>query len=167
MAIQTRIKHRRSSTPNAVPNTTDLTLGELAINDADGFVFLRRTDAAQSVDEVVRLRASSVLGSGDNFVFKRILVSSAGNQLVDSFLATEYRTVKYVIQFAYSGNFHSIELLLLHDGSLVYSTEYAIVQTNMNLGNITAIIESGLVKLLVTPAFANTTVQGLRSGIKL
>ena len=167
MAIETILKHRTSSVPNAVPNTSDLTLGELAINDADGFVFLRRTDTAQSVDEVVRIRASTVVGSGDNFVFKKILVSSAGNQLVDSVLATEYRTVKYVIQFAYSGNFQSTELLLLHDGSLVYLTEYAIVQTNMNLGNISAVIESGSVKLLVTPAFPNTTVQGVRTGIKL
>jgi hypothetical protein len=167
MATETIVKHRTSSTPGSVPNTSDLTLGELAINDADGFVFLRRTDSAQSIDEIVRLRASPVLGSGDNFVFNKILVSSAENQLVDSVLATEYRTVKYVIQFTYSGNFQSTELLLLHDGSLVYLTEYAIIQTNMNLGNITAVIESGLVKLLVTPTFPNTTVKGVRAAIKL
>lgn len=38
------IKHKRNSTPGAIPTPEDLVLGELALNTADGRVFTKKTD---------------------------------------------------------------------------------------------------------------------------
>ena len=165
MAVGTIVKHRRSSTRGAVPSIGDLSLGELALNSADGYVYLRRKDPILAIDEVVRLRASSLTGSGENFSFEKTLVLSSADQLIDSFPITEYRTIKYVLQLSYGSDFHSTEILLLQDGVSVYVTEYATIQTDSSLGNISAIVEDGLVKLLLSPTFTNTTIKGFRTGV--
>lgn len=41
-----KIKHKRSSTPAAVPTAGQLELGELAINTADGFIYLKKSDGS-------------------------------------------------------------------------------------------------------------------------
>ena len=165
MAVGTILKHRRSSTRNAVPSIGDLSLGELALNTADGYVYLRRKDTGLAIDEVVRLRASSLSGSGENFSFEKELVLSSPNQLVDSFPITEYRTIKYVLQLSYGADFHSTELLLLQDGTTVFTTEYATIYTDSSLVVFNSTIEDGLVKLKLTPTFTNTTVKGFRTGV--
>jgi hypothetical protein len=165
MAVGTILKHRRSLIRDSVPSIGDLSLGELALNTADGYVYLRRKDTALLIDEVVRLRANSLSGSGENFSFKKELVLGSVNQLVDSFPITEYRTIKYVLQLSYGTDFHSTEILLLQDGTMVYTTEYATIQTDLSLGVFSSIIEGGLVKLRVSPTFTNTTVKGFRTGV--
>jgi hypothetical protein len=161
----TVLKHRRSATANAVPSTGNLELGELALNSADGYVYLRRKNVPLSIDEVVRLRASSLTGSGENFSFEKVLTLSTPLQLIDTFPLTEYRTLKYVIQMSYAGDYHSTEILLMHNDVDVHITEYATIYTDSSLGVITAVIADGAVKLLITPTFTNTTIKGFRTGV--
>lgn len=46
------IKHKRSSVADKVPQTTDLALGELAINTHDGKLFLKKDDGVEAVVEI-------------------------------------------------------------------------------------------------------------------
>lgn len=46
------IRIKRSAVPGAIPTTAQLALGELAINTADGKVFLKKNDGAESIIEV-------------------------------------------------------------------------------------------------------------------
>ena len=56
-----KIKIRRSSTPNKVPNTTQLELGELAINTYDGKIYLEQDQGAAGVgNTVVRINPWNV-----------------------------------------------------------------------------------------------------------
>ena len=48
-----KIRIRRSSTPNKVPNTTQLELGELAINTYDGKLYLEQDQGASGVGNTV------------------------------------------------------------------------------------------------------------------
>ena len=50
--MSNRIRHKRSSTASAVPLTTDLELGELAINTNDGKLFLKKNDGADAIVEI-------------------------------------------------------------------------------------------------------------------
>jgi hypothetical protein len=56
-------------------------------------------------------------------------------------------------------NYHSTEILLIHDGTTVYMTEYGTIFTSASLGTFDGDISSGLVRLLVTPANINTTIK--------
>ena len=55
------IRLRRSSTNGAVPTTSQLALGEVAINTYDGKLFIKKDDGSESIVEV---GASSSSGSG-------------------------------------------------------------------------------------------------------
>jgi hypothetical protein len=88
------------------------------------------------------------------------LTSSTAGQTVDTFLATDYRTAKYIISMSHaSAGYHSEEVLLLHDGTNVYLTSYAQIWTNASLGNISSSIQSGTVKLTVSPINTFTTIK--------
>ena len=47
-----QITHKRSSIADKVPQTTDLALGELAINTHDGKLFLKKDDGVEAVIEI-------------------------------------------------------------------------------------------------------------------
>jgi hypothetical protein len=62
MAKQTTIKIRRSSVQNKVPTTTDLDLGELAINTYDGKLFLKK--AVGGTESIITLEKQLTAGTG-------------------------------------------------------------------------------------------------------
>ncbi|MDP7151181.1 MAG: hypothetical protein QGI08_15135 [Paracoccaceae bacterium] len=47
-----QITHKRSGIADKVPQTTDLALGELAINTHDGKLFLKKDDGVETVVEI-------------------------------------------------------------------------------------------------------------------
>ena len=93
----------------------------------------------------------------------RTVASTTNTQLFDKFEAEDYRSIKYLVQMTNGTNYHVTEVLVLHDGTDVYLTEYGTMYTNNSLGTISADILNGYVRLLVTPAnTSNTTVKGQR-----
>ena len=93
------------------------------------------------------------------------LSTTTANQVVDTFSASIYRTAKYIVQMSHSSGYHSNEILLVHDGSTVYMTTYAEVITASSLGTIDADINSGNVRLLVTPTNTNTDINITRINV--
>jgi hypothetical protein len=82
--------------PNQVPTNSDL--GTMAWQDVDPYV------ATRSIN---------------------IIVPSATTQVLDTFGIQQYRTAKYVVQATYSTVVYASEFLLTHDGTYVYTTEFA------------------------------------------
>jgi hypothetical protein len=93
--------------------------------------------------------------------------TTTADQVVDTFAAATYRTAKYIVQFSHPSDskYHSTEVLLMHDGTTVYMTEYAEVKTDSSLGSIDADISGGNVRLLVTPSYTNTGVNVTRTNV--
>lgn len=87
------------------------------------------------------------------------LSTTASDQVVDTFHRLTYRTAKYIVQASTSTDFHSTEVLLIHDGTTVYMTEYASIYSNISLMTLDADITSEYVRLLCSPTQANTTVK--------
>lgn len=85
--------------------------------------------------------------------------STTANTVIDSFSKDVYRTAKYLVQITSGSNYHASEVLLLHDGTDAYVTEYGIIYSNTSLGNISANINGGVVDLLVAPINASSTIK--------
>ena len=81
------------------------------------------------------------------------------SQVVDSFLKSEYRTVKYLIQGVNDTDIHSSEILLTHNDVDAYTVEYATVYSNTELYTVSAGISGNNVNLTITPNFANTIID--------
>ena len=100
------------------------------------------------------------VGSGG--IQKEIVRTSLGEYVADFFSASNYRTTKYLIQVQETGspNFYSTEVFIMHDGTEVHMTQYATLYTSSSpVSSIEADINSGNVRLLITPSVSNTTTK--------
>ena len=72
--------------------------------------------------------------------------------------ASTYRTFKLMVQATSGTSYHATEILLTHDGTTVYMTEYGTIFTGLSLATFDADISSGNVRLLVDPSQSASTV---------
>jgi hypothetical protein len=77
-------------------------------------------------------------------------VSSTSATAVDTWAVATYRSAKYIAQITQGSNYQLSEILVIHNGTTVTITEYGILETNANLGEFTADISGGNVRLLIT-----------------
>ena len=69
------IKLKRSATPSAIPSTSSLSLGEVAINTYDGKMYIKKNDGS---DSVVEIGGSS--GAAATGIWKEYLYTATANQ---------------------------------------------------------------------------------------
>ena len=87
------------------------------------------------------------------------LSTTSANQIVDTFNKTTSRSAKYIVQMTQGSRYHSQEVMLIHNGSIVSMVEYADIYTDSDLGTVDASISGNLVRLQVSPNYTNTTVK--------
>jgi len=82
------------------------------------------------------------------------VISGSSETNLDVFNATLYTTAKYIVQVKDGSNVHSAEILLIHNGTNAYLTEYAIITSNGELGTFGADLSGGNVTLKFVPTSA-------------
>lgn len=75
---------------------------------------------------------------------------------LDTFGKNDFRAARYIIAMTKGSDFHSTEVMLVHDGSTVTLTQYGTLKDS-TLATIDADISGSNVRLLVTPASATST----------
>jgi hypothetical protein len=83
------VKLKRSSSSGGIPNVTDLSLGELAVNTFDGKLFFKKDNGTASIIEVGS--GSGGGGGGPSTAVKILLYEKANTGNADSFDGTETR----------------------------------------------------------------------------
>ena len=76
---------------------------------------------------------------------------------LDTFAKADYRAARYIVAMSEGTNFHSTEVMLVHDGSDVTLTQYGTLK-DTNLATFDADISGANVRLRCTPASSNSTV---------
>jgi hypothetical protein len=92
------------------------------------------------------------------------------DQVVHSISASSYRTLKYVVSIASSTWYQAQEIIVVHNGTDIWMTEYAQVLTGglgQTLSTFEADINSGNIRLLVTPTYAVTDYKLSCTAIKV
>ena len=89
--------------------------------------------------------------------------SNTDLQAMDSFALADYRTGKYLISVTSGSSYQVTELVILHDGTGVYTTEYATILSGSTLAQFSANVLSGDIRLNVTPSSAVTTFKYQRT----
>jgi hypothetical protein len=127
--------------------STGLTTGALIV---DGGVGIAGTVNAQSfvINELYDQIGTSLTTS-----------TNTANQVALSLSSSAYRSAKIFVQASSGSTFHSQEILMVHDGSNVYMTEYSIVNTGAIGSTFDADLSGGNMRFLVTPTFAVTTYK--------
>lgn len=130
-------------------------------------VSFNETVFAGSVVEVVSLSKTTLFGGLAPIDSDQITISDTSETAVAAYSATAFRTAKFIVQMTRSTSYHSAEILVLHDGVNVYTTEYASIWTTVSLGTIDARLAGGNVELTVTPVNANTVVRTKRLSVEV
>ena len=268
--MATVINFKRSSTQNSVPATSDLTLGEVAINTYHGRMYTEKNDGSAAITEIgsnpasltvndafsfptsdgssnqilqtngsgtvswasqassgiviftysvgsttttitgnddssnsllysagteqVFLNGVKLIDGGTDYtatnsttitleenalsgdVIEVVAITAAANLVQGYYTASSYsattadqvlssnaianKGIKYVINTTHaSAGTHAAEVLLINDGSSAYFVQYGDVYSNASLFSLTADVDSGNMRLLVTPANTNTTID--------
>jgi len=92
------------------------------------------------------------------FISSTITRESTSQVSLYSFIATTYSGAEVNIMAISSGERHITKLLVVHDGTTAYATEYGSVYTNTPLATYDVDISGGNVRIRVTPASATNTV---------
>lgn len=160
----TVVQFKRSTNANAKPQASDLVAGELAVNTNDGKLFLEKDNG--SVVEIAFGDNELILD--DSVITTATLTTTVNtaNQVVDSFSAATFRCAKYLIQVTSGSDYQMSEILVIHDGTTCYITEYGSIATNTELATFDSDISSNNVRLLVDPVNAATTIKVTRTGVK-
>jgi hypothetical protein len=137
---------KRSSVPGKVPATTDLALGEAAINTYDGKVYIKKNTGSDAIVEV----STNVSGTTNQIS----TTSATGNMTLSiptTFTAPGY--LRYTTEF-----YQSIETI-----SAAGSIQSDAQALGKAVSNVTS-VSSGQGVRLPTPAFAGATQYVINSG---
>ena len=127
--------------------STNLVTGALIV---DGGAGIAGTVNAQSfvINELYDQIGTSLITS-----------TTTANQVALLLSSSAYRSAKIFVQASSGSTFHSQEILMAHDGSNVYMTEYSIVNTGAIGSTFDDDLSGGNMRFLVTPTFAVTTYK--------
>ena len=139
-----------------------LTTDYLASNSG-AITFTSNVISGDVVQVVAQIPALNFIEASSNSV----TTSTTANNVVDSFAKITYRSAKYTVQITSGTNYHVTEVLLLHDNSDVFITEYGTIFSNTSLGNVTAAINSANVELIVAPTNSSSVVKTKRITIEV
>ena len=90
--------------------------------------------------------------------------SGTSAQIIDTFAVADYNAVEYYIHIrnAAANGYHASKILVLHSVGSAYTTEYATVVSNNSLGSFAANVDSGNVRLFMTPNTSSSNVTFTR-----
>jgi hypothetical protein len=151
-------------TNNGATTTNSITVGGLTVDT--NLIVTDTTNNRVGINQATPLASLQVEQVGISTATLNTTTTTA-NQILDTFPAANFRTAKYLIQVhdTVNNDYHASEILLIHDGTTVYLTEFAIVYSDISLATFDSSILSGNVRLLVTPTTSTNTIKVTRTAI--
>ena len=92
--------------------------------------------------------------------------STSANQVFHAIDSTIYRSAKYFIQIKSGSVYQAEEIIVVHDNTNAYLSEYALVRSGANLSTFDADVSGGNLRILVTPVNSVTTYKATCTGMR-
>ena len=97
---------------------------------------------------------SGTTSSTSERVANTIAIATTSATPVDTWVISGYRSAKYLIQVSQGTDHQVSEVMVIHNGTTTYMTEYAVLETNGVLVTFTSDVSSGKARLIATMAAA-------------
>ena len=78
-------------------------------------------------------------------------------------ISASFQTCKYVLQVASASNIQSSEMLVIQNGSNTFNTEYAQINSSLNLTNFSTKVNLSNVELISSSSFVSCSVKFVRT----
>lgn len=141
--------------------------GDLTVNGGD--IIIGGTGRIQGIDTVTAATDATNKAYVDEAVggpsVDNVSTSLSAPGTIYTFSSTTYRTAKLVVQATHASGFESIEVLIVHDGTDAYIAEYANIQTNGSLFELSANVSGSTVILTASPVNTATAFKVVASSL--
>jgi uncharacterized protein with beta-barrel porin domain len=166
--MTSRLQNRRDTAANWTSNNPTLAAGEIGLEvDTSKFKMGDGTTAWNSLEYITSQNETQAFGNNYEG-----LVSIENLTTIDTVVASEWRTLKYVISMTKTSGgankFAATELTVLIDGSNVTVSEYGVIDNDGEVGTVSVSQSGGNVNVIVTPNLLvrPITVRYYRTGLK-
>ena len=137
-------------------NGVKLVSGDDYVTTSSSVITLQANAVAGDVVQVVAQTSVSNLVQG--YYTTSALTATTADQVLSA-NAVANKSIKYVISATHSSGTHAAEVLLINDGSNAHFVQYGDAFSASSLFTLSSDIDSGNMRLLVTPANTNTTFK--------
>tara|TARA_R100001594_G_scaffold37798_1_gene68335 strand:+ start:3188 stop:4582 length:1395 start_codon:yes stop_codon:yes gene_type:complete len=103
-----------------------------------------------------------ISSSGDMFSGQFIQLTNS-QSVVDTFSTSSFQTCKYVLQVTSASNIQSSEMLVMQNSSNAFNTEYAQINSGLNLTNFSTKVNLSNVELISSSSFVSCSVKFVRT----
>ena len=154
-----------SGSGSASELATDATGTNLVLTGNLSVAGIATYEDVKNIDSIGIVTARSGIEIGPNSITTIVSLDAAtatttttDESNIDTFDASTYRSAQYQVQITRGSLYHVTTLNVLHDGTDVYLSEFGTIKTGDALATFDADINSGNVRVRVTPAFSSSTV---------
>jgi hypothetical protein len=106
-----------------------------------------RINADNTISALTAEEFRTALGAGAEV---STVVSTTTATAVDTWAVSTYRSAKYLVQITQGSSYQISEILVIHNGTTTFMTEYAVLETSGELATFTSDISSGNARLIIT-----------------
>lgn len=147
-------------------NDVHITSGTASTNTATGALIV---DGGVGVGGALNASSVRVNGGYDLLYSSLVTSTSSANQVGFAISSANYRTLKFIVSVDSGANYQSDEILMMHDGSSVFMTEYAQILSGSGTTITTydGDITSGNIRLLVSPLNSVTNYRISCTGLRV
>ena len=150
--VSGNVVYTGSSAGNVVPVNSSYWLG----NSSQSWSLYALT--VQVSNTITIANTSTMLSNSYSF-------ASTSNSTIDTFSATSFRSAEYTIQASNSSAYQVSKVLVVHDGTTAYATEYAIVNSAAQMLSLGATKSGSDVLLWSVPVDATVVVKFTRTNL--
>ena len=106
----------------------------------------------------------NITASGD-IINTQVVQMTNSSSLINTFNTGSHQTCKYVLQVTSGSHIQSSEMLVMQNSSNVFNTEYAQINSGLNLVNFSSKVntERGTVELIGSSSFISCSVKFVRT----
>lgn len=148
---------------HTVTGNVNVDSGTLFVDSLNNRIGINTTSPNNSLTVVGNTLITGILTTPYTMSMSNSATTTGTSQVaIDSFAAATYRSAKYTLSITdnvNSSTYQTSEVLVMHDGTNAYVTEYAVLRSNSSVGTMAADISGGNVRLLITPVSANNTIK--------
>ena len=99
-----------------------------------------------------------ISASGDLFKTKFVQMTNSSS-VVDTFNTASFRSAKYVLQVTSASNYQISEMLVLHNDGTALNTEYAQINSGVNLIDFSTDVSGVNARLIASSSFISCSIR--------
>ena len=112
---------------------------------------------------IVRSCQVALLLSSIGFLNSQFVQMTNSSSVINTFDTGSHQTCKYLLQVKSGSDVQSSEMLLIQHGLTSSNTEYAQVNSGLNLVDFTTAISASTVQLIASSSFLSCSVKFIRT----